>query len=407
MSNLRCARPHLRMVLNPFNWSSPPDDPAQIVGRDAFAHDVALQLKAGMNVALFGPHKMGKTTFTRKLAEELRRDHGEGAPPFIVVSINLKRVVSIRALIGCVHEAVLDSRLSASARRKVLGELKFVEDQLRFSLKLLSHRRTVRAVEALQADENVLSAVLSALRAIGTHVVVIFDEFQRLASCPGEPLLTIHSALMGPHSSHVSLFVTGSVRHALEELVTDSNSPFFEQFTQVELPRIDDGEFAEFLELQFAATRKPLGDGTADRLLALADSHPLRTQQLAYNTWALAATGSTVPPELVEDAFECMLTEESTRFDERESELLSGKDADRNGMALLYLLADRGWEGATSAEARAAFGLPEPRELYRVRQHLLRKGLVIHEPLSDEWMVSDPLFASWLRRISPVRYAAA
>ena len=43
------------MALNPFIWDRPLDDPSKIIGTEAFAHQVAMTLKAQNNVALFGP----------------------------------------------------------------------------------------------------------------------------------------------------------------------------------------------------------------------------------------------------------------------------------------------------------------------------------------------------------------
>ena len=93
-------------VLNPFVWDRPLDDPAKIIGMEAFANQVALTLKAQTNVALFGPRDTGKTTFTNQLALELVKRHGDDAPPFDVVKVNLQRVVSIPGFIGCVHDAM-------------------------------------------------------------------------------------------------------------------------------------------------------------------------------------------------------------------------------------------------------------------------------------------------------------
>ena len=95
-------------ALNPFVWDRPIDDPSKIVGMDAFAREVAITLKGQTNVALFGPRDTGKTTFVNQLALELAKRHGDDAPPFDVVRINLQRVMSIPGFIGCVHDAMVD-----------------------------------------------------------------------------------------------------------------------------------------------------------------------------------------------------------------------------------------------------------------------------------------------------------
>src|ERR1035437_9705755 len=108
--------------LNPFIWDRPLDDPSKIIGMDAFAHQVALTLKGQTNVALFGPRDTGKTTFTNQLALELAKEHGDDAPPFDVIKINLQRVVSIPGFIGCVHDAMTahaDRRRPRAAQRQI------------------------------------------------------------------------------------------------------------------------------------------------------------------------------------------------------------------------------------------------------------------------------------------------
>ncbi len=78
-------------ALNPFVWDRPVDDPSKIVGMEAFANQVSLILKGQTNVALFGPRDTGKTTFINQLALELTRSHGDDAPPFDVLKVNLQR----------------------------------------------------------------------------------------------------------------------------------------------------------------------------------------------------------------------------------------------------------------------------------------------------------------------------
>jgi hypothetical protein len=103
---------------------------------DAFAHQVALTVKGQTNVALFGPRDTGKTTFTNQLALELAKEHGDDAPPFDVIKVNLQRVVSIPGFIGCVHDAMTahpDKRLRRAAQRQI-GAL---EKEIGFDIKVI------------------------------------------------------------------------------------------------------------------------------------------------------------------------------------------------------------------------------------------------------------------------------
>src|SRR3981081_3151987 len=88
--------------LNPFIWDRPLDDPSKIVGMDAFANRVALTLRGQTSVVRSGRRDPVKPAFTNQLALELARSHGDDAPPFDVVKVNLQRVVSLPGFIGSV-----------------------------------------------------------------------------------------------------------------------------------------------------------------------------------------------------------------------------------------------------------------------------------------------------------------
>ena len=242
-------------ALNPFVWDRPLDDPSKIVGMDAFAHHVALTLKGQTNVALFGPRDTGKTTFANQLAFELGKGHGDDAPPFDVVKVNLQRVVSIPGFIGCVHDAMVghpEKRVRRAAQRQV-GAL---EKEIGFDIKVIKGTVKSRAANPVQ-DAETLHAQLLALRSVSSHLVVVFDEFQRLRHCPGDPLAVIRSALMSSGADHVSLLLTGSIRNALQMMLESSDEPIFGEAAQMQLPAISRADFLEYLDFQFEATGKP------------------------------------------------------------------------------------------------------------------------------------------------------
>ena len=213
------------MALNPFIWDRPLDDPSKIIGMEAFAHQVALTLKGQTNVALFGPRDTGKTTFVNQLALELAKAHGEDAPPFDVVKINLQRVVSIPGFIGCVHDAMVGHPVK-QLRRAAQRQIGALEKEIGFDIKVIKGSVKRSGVKPEQ-DGETLHAQLAALRSLSQHLVVVFDEFQRLRHCPGDPLSIIRSALMSSGANHVSLLFTGSIRNALKMMLEDSHQPIF------------------------------------------------------------------------------------------------------------------------------------------------------------------------------------
>ena len=385
--------------LNPFIWDRPLDDPSKIVGMEAFAHQVALILKGQTNVALFGPRDTGKTTFTNQLSMELAKRHGSDAPPFDVVKVNLQRVVSMPGFIGCVHDAMTshpEKRLRRAAQRQI-GAL---EKEIGFDIKVVKGSLR-RGASKPEHDAEMLHAQLVALRSLSEHLVVVFDEFQRLRHCPGDPLAVIRSALMSSGANHVSLLLTGSIRNALKMMLERSEQPIFGEAADMQLPAIGRVDFLEYLDFQFTATGKPADEQALEYLLNVTGSHPRSTQQLAWEAWAHTPAGSAVTLETVMGAHERLVqTIERSEFSAVLNVLMNGDEGEINEVRALQLLADRGGRTVTSRPLAALYGFSSHS---RVRPALVRlqgRGLV---DLRDrEWYIVDPLFAEWLRRASPL-----
>jgi hypothetical protein len=386
-------------ALNPFIWDRPIDDPSKIIGMEGFAKEVALTLKGQTNVALFGPRDTGKTTFVNQLALELAKAHGRDAPPFDVVRVNLQRVVSIPGVIGCVHDAMTshpDKRVRRAAQRQI-GAL---QKEIGFDIKIIKGSVRRSGVKPAQ-DAETLHAQLVALRSISDHLVVAFDEFQRLRHCPGDPLAVIRSALMSSGANHVSLLFTGSIRNALKMMLEASEQPIFGEALDMQLPTIDRVDFLEYLDFQFEATGKPAEEPALDYLLNATGAHPRSTQQLAWECWASTPAGKSVTLETAIRAHDRLVqTIERSEFASVLNVLLTGDEGEVNEVRALQLLADRGGDTVTSRPLAALYGFSSHS---RVRPALVRlqgRGLV--DQRDGSWYIVDPLFGEWLRRASPL-----
>jgi hypothetical protein len=386
-------------ALNPFIWDRPVDDPSKILGMDAFANQVALTLKAQTNVALFGPRDTGKTTFTNQLALELAKAHGDDAPPFDVVTVNLQRVVSIPGFIGCVHDAMTGhpvKRLRRAAQRQI-GAL---EKEIGFDIRVI--KGTVKSAPVIPAqDAETLHAQLVALRSLSDHLVVIFDEFQRLRHCPGDPLAVIRSALMSSGANHVSLLFTGSIRNALQMMLESSEEPIFGEAAQLQLPAISRVDFLEYLDYQFEATGKRPDDDALNYLVNATGGHPRSTQRLAWECWVDTAPGAPATLETVLRAHDRLVQAiERSEFAAVLNVLMGGDEGEINEVRALQLLADRGGDNVTSRPQTTRYGFSSASRVRPALERLQRRGLV--DRRASTWYVVDPLFAEWLRRASPM-----
>ncbi len=386
-------------VLNPFIWDRPLDDPSKIIGMEAFAHEVALTLKGQTNVALFGPRDTGKTTFTNQLAFELAKKHGAGAPPFDVIKVNLQRVVSIPGFIGCVHDAMTGHPVK-HVRRAAQRQIGVLEKEIGFDIKVVKGSVRSSPVSPAQ-DAETLHAQLLALRSVSDRLVVVFDEFQRLRHCPGDPLAIIRSALMSSGANHVSLLFTGSIRNALRMMLESSHEPIFGEAAQMQLPVISRVDFLEYLDFQFQDTGKPADEDALSHLLNATRAHPRSTQQLAWECWTSTPARRRVTLDTVFRAHDRLVqTIERSEFASVLNVLMSGDEAEANEVRALQLLADRGGMNVTSRPVATRYGFSSHSRVRPALERLQGRGLV--DRRDDVWYIVDPLFSEWLRRASPL-----
>lgn len=275
-----------------------------------------------------------------------------------------------------------------------------MEKEIGFDIKVIKGAVRSGPVSAAQNAET-LHARLLALRELSDRIVVVFDEFQRLRHCPGDPLAIIRSALMSSGANHVSLLFTGSIRNALKMMLESSRQPIFGEAAQMQLPAIGRVDFLEYLDFQFGDTGKPADEDALDYLLAATKAHPRSTQQLAWECWADTPAGERVTLETVMKAHDRLVqTIERSEFASVLNVLMNGDDGEANEVRALQMLADRGGGHLTSRPAAALYGFSSHSRVLPALQRLQGRGLV--DRRDDDWYVVDPLFAEWLRRASPL-----
>jgi len=389
------------MPLNPFVWETAIDDG---VPRDPFTGETALQLKAGTHIALFGPRGTGKTSFTLQLRRELGRDHEPDAPPWQMLRIDLRRAISLPAFVGAVRTA-LERHPDGRLRRRTGDAWKRLEKSIGINLGVVAAGVRGGGRQALNEAE-ILHDQLLALTQASDRLVVVFDEFQRLGGCPGEPLSIVRSALMEPEAAgKVSLLLTGSLREKLELMLHTDTEPIWDQTHDVALPPIEAAPFATYLEHAFAASGKPIDERAADLLVELTEAHPKRTQHLAWEAWEAAEEGAGIDTDAVQAAFDRLLStrSHSTDFGAVVDGLLAGEDSEGNGAKALFLVASGASPASRTAPRR--YGLSGPDTAKRALDRLRARGVV--EGSGAHWRVVDPLFAEWLRRNDPLAMESA
>ncbi len=385
------------MNLNPFLWTGPINDG---VPRSQFAEKTALTLKSGTHIALFGARGLGKTSFVKNLDSELIKEHGDDAPPWDMIYIDLRRAISLPAFIGAIADAA-NNHPNRQIRRKAAGLFRGVEKELGVNIGVV--KAGIKSGANSQTTESeVLHAQLKALSQLSERIVIVFDEFQRLSNCPGEPLGIIRSALMGPtNTGKVSLLFTGSMREKLKLMLHTSADPIWDQTYDSDLPDISYESFMEYIEQRLEASGYKIDEKALEYIFTITKGHPKRTQQLVWYVWEECYDKKHISIDDIAYVFEVKLMagKDNNDFYNLMESLLSGTDADTNEARALFLVAS-GSNTGSKISARQ-YGLPDESSTKRALERLQKKGHV--QLVGNQWRITDPFMEEWLKRDNPLQ----
>lgn len=365
----------------------------QFAGRSAEVARLRAIAEAGQHVFLFAPRRYGKTSLLREALDP---------------EATSRRLLLVWCdCLPTVNEASLTKRLAeAVVRASRAGRLtEWAKEAAKLFRRL---RPTVTAgpggeVSATvelgppgskgSADlEDALEAVGALARGRGKPVAVVFDEFQQMAEWdPAHHTEAVIRTVI-QHQRGVAYCFAGSQHHLLQRMFTDRARPLFKLAAPFPLGRLSDDELEPWLQKRFLETDHKLEPAALQTLLGHAEGHPWAAQFLAYFVWeaAMAAGEAVVDAAGVERGLAEAL---------RVGETIYARDATAvtpPQRRVLTAIARESTTTATAAGYIARHELPAKSTVAQALGSLIEKGYV--EAIGDLAVVSDPLFAEWLRR---------
>lgn len=239
-------------------------------------------------LAIVGPRKIGKTSLLLEMARRAAApsvafiliDCFEELPvlPDIFKRYALRLVdAALGANLGTSLEALARNPAEYRAALQHSAGFDALRPELRAQLLELPERKadaeTVRS--SLDLPEQLAEA-------LGIHFLVVWDEFQELASSAsgrtGADLLPLMRSSWQRHR-RTGYVISGSARAMLRELVTSQRSPFFQHFSLLELGPFGRRDAVHLL-MDNAPPEWPVSEALAGRAFDILGGHPFYLQML-------------------------------------------------------------------------------------------------------------------------------
>jgi hypothetical protein len=243
-------------------------------------------------------------------------------------------------------------------------------------------------VARLANDVFALPGRIAAAR--NRRLAIALDEFQTIDSFDGG---SVEQALRAAvqDQRQVGYVFAGSEPSLMERMLTPRR-PFYKAGPVMRLEKIDEVEFAAFLESRLRASGVSFEAGLGQAIVELAGNVPYDVQRLAHEMWddARAARRSTVGLEDLHMTLTRLLGEQHMVFEESWQRLTLTQRA-----VLRALVFENGRE-LLSADVRTRHRLPVASSVQSALLALVKQDVVMKE--AGLYTVTDSLYREWVAR---------
>lgn len=264
-------------------------------------------------IVLYSKRRMGKTSLVKEVLRNLSKDK------FITTYVDLYPTNSVEDFINRYTSAI--SQAVRGPIDKTIVEIKALFKSFTPFLTVDDDGKPVFTIDfgRKSKKETLLEEVLEALPTYcskkNKQGVVVFDEFQQIASYDNKHKL--EATLRSHFQTHnnVSYVFLGSKKHLLIEIFSFVNRPFYHSAKMFPLGDIDSKIMIDCVMDRFKKTGCKIDLKSVEHLVMLADNNIYYTQRLAHSTWNMAImTNSIVTEENVNEAFISIVLENADYF---------------------------------------------------------------------------------------------
>ena len=357
------------------------------IGRERETKRLLDNFKGGINVILMSPRRLGKTSLVKHVCNKL--DDKD------IITVYLD-------IFGCKSEYDFYNKLATEVLKQTASkhELWFEEAKeflyrltpkisfspepnSDFSISLGITPKTHTPEEVLQMAETI--AIKRKKR-----IVICIDEFQQIGEMSNSKQIQARLRTVWQHQKHVSYCLFGSKHHLMSTIFLHRSMPFFQFGDTISLNKIATEDWVEYIVSHFADGKRTISRELAEEICKFTENYSAYVQQLAWLVFTLKEEGETVTENDVRQAENDLLATNNILF-----------------MQMIEPLSEfqLNFLRAIASGIKKDFGLSEVREEYnlgsysnitRLKTALLERDLI--EKQNTELVITDPIFAKWLKR---------
>jgi hypothetical protein len=373
-------------MANPFKYGT------VVSGEDFADRETELQnltstLKETVRIFLIAPRRYGKTSLIKNVLMTLQRQK------FLTAYVDLYWAASSSDLMELYTSSVVQG--SKSIAKRAAHFVKEFLPRLRPSLSFdPAGNPEISVGVSMESRAEVAEEVFNLPEQIansqGKRFVVVLDEFQEIMRIGGEDLeRQLRAAIQ--HHTRVSYLFAGSKSHMLIDMVSEKTRPFYQMGTLMNLDKIPEDEFKEFVRSKFTKFGKEISPTATDRIFAESQNVPHYVQLLSFYLWDHYQDLPVIEEHHVAEAMSFILRSQEPAYLTIWESLTSHQKKTMKAAAALQ------GQSLTSKESVQRFSLESASNVSKSLSALCSKGILRKE--RDRYVFEDVLLGRWAEKV--------
>jgi AAA+ ATPase superfamily predicted ATPase len=334
---------------NPFKFGTVVDGPYFTDREDEIAK-ISSYINGENHLILISPRRFGKTSLIRKVVNDSGRRY---------IYLDMQLVISTEDFASQLLKRVY----RIFPVQKLKGYIKSFRLIPSFIMNPVTGEAEISfkpGSEDLAPLEDVLN-LIDKLGANNKKIVVVLDEFQDIFRINSGLDRMLRSVMQ--NQKRITYIFLGSSESMIRNIFEKKSSPFYRFGSLMTLPKISSSKFINFLEKRFSKITDEKKN-LSEAIIAITDSHPYYTQQLAFTAWS----------------------------HDNDYERL-WNNLNRTDMTILTGMASSSISPLTD-EFSKLYGTGAVSTVFSSLQRLTQKGILIKE--GSVYTMDDPFFKRWI-----------
>jgi hypothetical protein len=365
--------------MNPFKYGTIVSG-RDFCGRKALLKQITGYIESSQNIVVLGERRVGKSSTVYEAFLKCKMDR--------LLYVDLLGIKSIDALCRRILRAIVILEQETGWFDKIVKTLSYLRPSI--SVDPITSMPTVSFDASVEMKANSIPEVFTLIESLHKkkRLVVVFDEFQDILNLEDshEALSLLRSKIQF-HTGIPYLFV-GSIRHKMDEIFTNHDSPFFKSAIPLTVGPLPYDEFSQFLRKKFAMGHRKTDDEVLEKVFEIANEIPGDIQQLCEALWEVSSEKQIISLDKLKSALELIFAREQKSYENYISLLTDIQ------LRCLMAVAKEGGKGVFSASFMKSAGFSNPSSVRRAIIRLLKLNILFES--GGEYRFINPFFRAWL-----------